>query len=106
MRASCCECFIRTKEAVKSASTLAGWSTACGAGGRSTGELDEVARLELRTSRKEAAASAGWTTGFAYGEQFALPHPVAATDLHALVAQSNSVPPPPELPSQEPLTPG
>jgi N-acetylglucosamine malate deacetylase 1 len=50
--------------------------------------------------------SVGGRCGFAYGEQFALPHPVAATDLYSLVVRSKSVPPPPELPSQEPLTPG
>ncbi len=50
--------------------------------------------------------SVGGRCGFAYGEQFALPNPVAATDLYSLVVRSKSVPPPPALPSQEPLSPG
>jgi bacillithiol biosynthesis deacetylase BshB1 len=48
----------------------------------------------------------GGLCGFAYGERFALPHPVGAADLHALVLGGRGVPAPVQLLGQEPLNPG
>jgi bacillithiol biosynthesis deacetylase BshB1 len=41
---------------------------------------------------------AGGRCGFLYGEMFALPHPVGATDLHALVMGGKGAPAPVQLP--------
>jgi bacillithiol biosynthesis deacetylase BshB1 len=45
----------------------------------------------------------GGRCGFAYGELFALPHPVGAADLHALVLGGRGVPAPVELPGKDHL---
>ncbi len=43
----------------------------------------------------------GGRCGFAYGEMFALPHPVGARDLHALVLGGKGSPAPVQLPGQD-----
>jgi N-acetylglucosamine malate deacetylase 1 len=45
----------------------------------------------------------GARCGFAYGEFFALPHPVGATDLYGLVHGGKGVPAPVQLPGQDHL---
>jgi LmbE family N-acetylglucosaminyl deacetylase len=45
----------------------------------------------------------GARCGFAYGELFALPHPIGATDLHALVLGGKGSPAPVQLPGQSHL---
>ena len=46
---------------------------------------------------------AGARCGFAYGELFALPHPVGASDLHALVMGGKGSPAPVQIPGQSHL---
>lgn len=48
----------------------------------------------------------GSRCGFAYGELFALPHPVGATDLHALLLGGKGSPAPVQLPGQDHLPTG
>ena len=50
------------------------------------------------------AIANGSRCGFAYGELFALPHPVGASDLHALVHGGKGTPAPVPLP-QDPAQP-
>jgi LmbE family N-acetylglucosaminyl deacetylase len=45
----------------------------------------------------------GARCGFAYGELFALPHPVGTTDLYALVHGGKGVPAPVQLPGKDHL---
>jgi LmbE family N-acetylglucosaminyl deacetylase len=61
-------------------------------------QFDEARLQKVRHFVTGYCISVGARCGFAYGEFFALPHPVGASDLHALVTGSKGSPAPVVLP--------
>jgi bacillithiol biosynthesis deacetylase BshB1 len=69
-------------------------------------QFDETRFARVRHYLSGYSISVGGRCGFAYGEQFALPHPVAGTDLFALARGGRGAPATAQLQVEEPLRPG
>jgi bacillithiol biosynthesis deacetylase BshB1 len=67
-------------------------------------QFDETRMARVRHFLSGYNISTGGRCGFAYGEQFALPHPLGAADLFALVQGGKGTPAPAAMPGQEPPT--
>ncbi|HZT81876.1 MAG TPA: PIG-L family deacetylase [Gemmataceae bacterium] len=69
-------------------------------------QFDEARFAKVRHFLTGYNIFVGGRCGFAYGEMFALPHPVGATDLFALVSGGKGSPAPVQLPGQDHLPTG
>ena len=69
-------------------------------------QFDDKRLARVRHFLGGHAIATGSRCGFAYGELFALPHPVGAPDLHALVVGGRGSPAPVQLPGQDHLPTG